>query len=61
MALNREHEIHDRRRGRNVGVGIMLGAFVLLIMALTYAKITQSGMQLPDMGGSTASQTGASE
>lgn len=58
MALNREHELHERRRGRNVGVGLMLGAFVLLIMALTYVKITQSGMSLPDMSGTQATGQG---
>lgn len=42
MSLNKEHEIHTRRRGRNMGVGLMLGAFVLLIMALTFVKITQT-------------------
>lgn len=41
MSLRKEHEIHTRRSGRNMGVGLMLGAFVLLIMALTFAKITQ--------------------
>jgi len=40
--IRAEHEIHTRRKGRNVGVGIMLGSFVVLIMALTYVKITQT-------------------
>ena len=42
MSLHKEHEIHTRRRGRNMGVGLMLAAFVLLIMALTFVKITQT-------------------
>ena len=42
MSLRREHEIHERRRGRNNGVGLMLGGFVLLIVALTFVKITQT-------------------
>ena len=42
MSLRREHEIHGRRKGRNVGVGLMLGAFVVLVMALTFTKITQT-------------------
>ena len=42
MSLRREHEIHGRRKGRNMGVGLMLGGFVVLIMALTYVKITQT-------------------
>lgn len=40
MSLRKEHEIHARRGGRNKGVGLMLGGFVILIMALTYVKIT---------------------
>jgi hypothetical protein len=41
MSLRVEHEIHGRRKGRNVGVGLMLGAFVILVMVLTFVKITQ--------------------
>lgn len=42
MSIRAEHEIHGRRKGRNVGVGIMLAGFVVLIMALTFVKITQT-------------------
>lgn len=47
MELRPEHEIHVRRRGRNIGVGLMLGSFVVLIMVLTYVKITQTDFELP--------------
>ncbi len=40
MTIRAEHEIHTRRRGRNLGIGLMLGGFVILVMALTYVKIT---------------------
>jgi hypothetical protein len=40
MSIRVEHELHTRRRGRNLGIGLMLGAFVLLVMALTFVKIT---------------------
>jgi hypothetical protein len=40
MSIRAEHEIHTRRRGRNLGIGLMLGGFVILVMALTYVKIT---------------------
>jgi hypothetical protein len=33
------HEIYGRRRSRNVGVGLTLGAFVLLIFAVTVVKL----------------------
>lgn len=42
MAIRAEHEIHGRRKGRNVGVGLLLGAFVVLIMLLTFVKITET-------------------
>ena len=47
MSLKKEHEIHQRRKGRNVGVGLMLAGFVVLVMALTYVKITSSTFELP--------------
>ncbi len=46
MSLRHEHEIHTRRKGRNVGVGLMLAGFVVLVMALTYVKITQLDFSL---------------
>ena len=42
MAIRKDHEIHNRRRGRNVGVGLMLGGFVVLVMVLTFVKITRT-------------------
>ncbi|MBB3992889.1 hypothetical protein GGR95_000508 [Sulfitobacter undariae] len=47
MALRPEHEIHTRRKSLNIGVGLMLGGFVVLVMFLTFAKITSSGFQIP--------------
>jgi len=42
MAINKEHEIHSRRFGRNMGVGLALMAFVALVYGVTVAKM-QSG------------------
>ena len=47
MSIRAEHEIHQRRKGRNVGVGLMLGAFVILVLALTFTKITGGDFELP--------------
>jgi len=47
MALRPEHELHSRRKSLNIGVGLMLGAFVLLVVLLTFVKITSAGFQLP--------------
>ena len=38
-----EHEIHQRRKGRNVGVGLLLIAFVAILMGLTMVKVIQLG------------------
>lgn len=40
MALRAEHEIYRRRFSRNVGLGVVLGAFVLLSFLLTVEKVT---------------------
>ena len=42
MSIRTEHELHGRRRSRNVGVGLMLAGFVVLIMLLTFVKITET-------------------
>lgn len=39
MAMNREHELHRRRFGRNMGLLIVLLAFVALVFGLTMVKI----------------------
>lgn len=47
VAIRAEHEIHQRRKGRNVGVGLMLAGFVVLIVALTFVKITSEDFAMP--------------
>jgi hypothetical protein len=34
------HEIYGRRRSRNLGLGLSLAAFVLLVFAVTVVKLT---------------------
>jgi hypothetical protein len=43
MALARDHELHRRRSGRNVGVGVTLVVFIVLIFGLTIAKVQNGG------------------
>ena len=43
MALHVEHEIHQRRRGRNTGVGLWLLGFLAIIFGLTGEKVLQLG------------------
>jgi len=39
MGLAREHDLHRRRLSRNVGLAIVLAAFVALIFGLTMVKM----------------------
>lgn len=43
MAIAREHELHHRRRGRNLGVALCLLAFVVVLFGLSAAKIRTAG------------------
>lgn len=40
MALSKQHDLHKRRFGRNLGVGLVLGAFIALIFGMTIVKVT---------------------
>ena len=39
MAIAKDHELHKRRFGRNIGLGLTLVAFVAIVFGLTIAKI----------------------
>ena len=43
MAIRVEHEIHGRRQGRNIGVGLILLALVAIVFGLTVVKVLQLG------------------
>jgi hypothetical protein len=43
MALKVEHDLHRRRFSRNLGVGLALGTFVLLVFGLSVVKIRATG------------------
>ncbi|QDC08931.1 hypothetical protein FHY55_06600 [Oceanicola sp. D3] len=42
--IRAEHEIHQRRLGRNVGVAISLIALVVIVLGLTFVKVTRGGI-----------------
>ena len=44
MALHPEHELHRRRSGRNIGVMLVLLAFVALVFGLSIVKIQQGDL-----------------
>ncbi len=39
MGLDKEHELHRRRRGRNLAVMAMLVCFAVLLFAVTIVKM----------------------
>ncbi|MDR0808365.1 MAG: hypothetical protein LBE86_04445 [Gemmobacter sp.] len=39
MTLRIEHELHRRRFGRNLGLGLALAVFVALVFGLTVVKV----------------------
>ncbi len=43
MAIKVEHELHERRRGRNLGLGLILAALVAIVFGLTVVKVTELG------------------
>jgi len=44
MAITKDHELHLRRRKRNMWVGLMLGGFVALVFGITMAKLSDGEM-----------------
>ena len=44
MTINRDHELHSRRWGRNLGVALSLGAFIALVFGLSVAKIQRGSL-----------------
>ncbi len=44
MAFGKEHELHTRRFGRNLGVLLSLVAFAVLIFGITVVKITNGSL-----------------
>ena len=39
MAIKVEHEIHTRRKGRNMGVGLLLIGMIGIVFGLTVVKV----------------------
>lgn len=42
--LRAEHELHRRRKSRNVGLALVLVGFAALVFGLTVAKVQQGDM-----------------
>jgi hypothetical protein len=44
MSFPPEHEIYRRRFSRNLGIGVALGSFVVLVFALTLVKVANGDL-----------------
>ena len=55
-----EHELHQRRLGRNVGLALVLLAFVALVFGLTLVKTKRGDFAMkPDAHSQVETTTGA--
>lgn len=45
MALSKQHDLHKRRKGRNIGVGLTLVALIVIVLGLTVVKVTRGGLE----------------
>jgi hypothetical protein len=41
MPIQKQHDLHKRRAGRNIGLGLCLAAFVVIVFGLSIAKVRQ--------------------
>ncbi|MCZ4353272.1 hypothetical protein O4H61_12155 [Roseovarius aestuarii] len=48
MDFRKPHELHKRRFGRNLGLGLVLGGLVALVFGLTIAKVSTEGFRMPN-------------
>lgn len=47
MSFREEHELHKRRFGRNLGLGLVLAGFVALVFGMTIAKVSNEDFSVP--------------
>lgn len=43
MSFRADHDLHRRRFGRNLGVGLALAGFAAVVFGLTLAKVSSGG------------------
>jgi len=41
MTIRATHELHKRRFSRNVGLGLVLAAFIVIVFGLTVVKVSR--------------------
>ena len=45
--ITKTHELHERRKGRNTAVGLLLGTFVILTIAVSMVKLSKPQSEDP--------------
>jgi hypothetical protein len=45
--------LHERRRGRNIGLGLVLAALIAIVFGLTVVKVTVGDLQMQPRTGVT--------
>lgn len=45
MSFQKEHDLHTRRKSRNIGVGLLLGVLIAIVFGLTMVKVTSEGFR----------------
>ncbi|MFW2587769.1 hypothetical protein [Sagittula sp. SSi028] len=53
MAITKEHELHKRRRSRNVGLGLTLVAFIAIVFGMTMVKVSRGDFAMQPTANST--------
>lgn len=56
MNLQPTHELHKRRFGRNLGLGLVLGGLIAVVFGLTVVKVTGGDFERA-VEGRTAAET----
>lgn len=53
MSFREPHDLHKRRFGRNLGLGLALAGFVALVFGMTVVKVTNEDFSVPanEVGG----------
>ncbi|SLN50060.1 hypothetical protein ROJ8625_02470 [Roseivivax jejudonensis] len=59
MSIRTTHEIHTRRFGRNLGLGLTLAGFIAVIFGLTVVKVQGLEYRQPAAGTVTVTDTEA--
>ena len=50
MSLSKQHELHQRRFGRNLGIGLVLVALIAIVFGLTVVKVSRGDFQVQPTG-----------